>query len=231
MFNIKKSVKDLNTQTAKVKIMAFVNYQVTVNGTAGLLCSNVENSDPLGEGAKQKAYFSSKKKKNDEDHLCLRALDWIFSGYWKNQGTVKIHEAKNSVEFHGFSDPYMPGANFLRCLRNAATKWKLGKDVLRSVVVTNDPLIEYQGSKDALEMYTKDQDYFSNTAFTSRGVWVQRLLFPDWKCTFKLMVDDEILSVSQLNRIITMAGKAEGLGTWRPRFGRFSASELVEIDE
>ena len=211
--------------------MAFVNYQVTVSGLSGLLCSNVENSDPLGEGAKQKAYFSSKKKKNDEDHLCLRALDWVFSGYWKNQGTVKIHEAKNSVEFHGFSDPYMPGANFLRCLRNAATKWKLGKDVLRSVVVTNDPLIEYQGSKDALEMYTKDQSYFSNTAFTSRGVWVQRLLFPDWKCTFELMVDDEILSVSQLNRIITMAGKAEGLGTWRPRFGRFSASELVEIDD
>ena len=125
----------------------------------------------------------------------------------------------------------MPGANFLRCLRNAATKWKLGKDVLRSVVVTNDPLIEYEGSKDALEMYTKDQNFFSNTAFTSRGVWVQRLLFPDWKCTFELMVDDEILSVSQLNRIITMAGKAEGLGTWRPRFGRFSASELVEVAE
>ena len=123
----------------------------------------------------------------------------------------------------------MPGANFLRCLRTAATKWKLGKDVLRSVVVTNDPIIEYEGSKNALEMYTKDQSYFSNTAFTSRGVWVQRLLFPDWKCTFELMVDDEILSVSQLNRIITMAGKAEGLGTWRPRFGRFSASELVEM--
>jgi len=28
-----------------------------------------------------------------------------------------------------------------------------------------------------------------------------------------------------------MAGKAEGLGTWRPRFGRFSASELVEIED
>ena len=43
--------------------MAFVNYQVTGSGLSGLLCSNVENSDPLGEGAKQKAYFSSKKKK------------------------------------------------------------------------------------------------------------------------------------------------------------------------
>ena len=179
MFNVRKSAKDVNTQTAKVFFMALNSYQVTVNGTAGLLCSNVQNSDPLGEGAKQKAFFSSKKKKNDEDHLCLRALDWVFSGYWKNEGKVKVNETKNSIEFDGFSDPYMPGANFLRCLRNAATKWKLGKDVLRSVVVTNDPLIEYQGSKDALEMYTKDQSYFSNTAFTSRGVWVQRLLFPD----------------------------------------------------
>ena len=218
MFNIKKSVKDLHFHSVKETfIMALNSYQVTVHGTAGLLCSNVQNSDPLGEGAKQKAFFSS------------RALDWVFSGYWKKEGKVKVNETKNSIEFDGFADPYMPGANFLRCLRNAATKWKLGKDVLRSVVVTNDPIIEYEGSKDALEMYTKDQSYFSNTAFTSRGVWVQRLLFPDWKCTFELMVDDEILSVSQLNRIITMAGKAEGLGTWRPRFGRFSASELVEV--
>jgi len=171
------SVKDLNFHSVKETfIMALNSYQVTVQGTAGLLCSNVQNSDPLGEGAKQKAFFSSKKKKNDEDHLCLRALDWVFSGYWKKEGKVKVNETKNS-----------------------------------------------------LEMYTKDQSYFSNTAFTSRGVWVQRLLFPDWKCTFELMVDDEILSVSQLNRIIAMAGKAEGLGTWRPRFGRFSASELVEV--
>ena len=81
MFNIKKSVKDLNFHSVKETfIMALNSYQVTVHGTAGLLCSNVQNSDPLGEGAKQKAFFSSKKKKNDEDHLCLRALDWGF--FW-----------------------------------------------------------------------------------------------------------------------------------------------------
>ena len=85
MFNIRESVKDLNFHSVKETfIMALNSYQVTVHGTAGLLCSNVQNSDPLGEGAKQKAFFSSKKKKNDEDHLCLRALDWVFSGYWKN---------------------------------------------------------------------------------------------------------------------------------------------------
>ena len=54
-------------------------------------------------------------------------------------------------------------------------------------------------------------------------------MLPTWSVTYRLTVDDEILSISQLKRIISMAGKAEGLGTWRPRYGRFSASDLQEI--
>ena len=48
--------------------MALKGFEVTVEGTSPLLCSNVESSDPLGEGSKQKAFFHSKRKKNDEDH-------------------------------------------------------------------------------------------------------------------------------------------------------------------
>ena len=209
--------------------MALKGFQVTVEGTSPLLCSNVQSSDPLGEGSKQKAFFSSKKKKNEEDHRALRTLDWLFSGYWGTQGEVTLNESQNTVDFEGFSIPTLPGANFQRCLRNAATKWKLGKDVLRSVVVSNDPEIEYEGSKDAVELFNSRSPKFQLAAFTSRGVWVNRLMFPVWKATYRLTVDDEILSVSQLKQIITMAGKAEGLGTWRPRHGRFTAGELVEV--
>ena len=209
--------------------MALKGFQVTVEGTSPLLCSNVASSDPLGEGSKQKAFFHSKRKKNDEDHRALRTLDWIFSGYWGSQGEISVDETENTVDFEGFSKPTLPGANFQRCLRNAATKWKLGKDVLRSVVVSNDPEIEYDGPKDAVEMFNSRTPKFQMAAFTSRGVWVNRLMFPLWKATYRLTVDDEILSVSQLKQIITMAGKAEGLGTWRPRHGRFTASEPVEV--
>ena len=209
--------------------MALKSFEVTVEGTSPLLCSNVESSDPLGEGSKQKAFFHSKRKKNDEDHRALRTLDWIFSGYWKNHGKVAIDEDNNMVDFADFSAPTLPGANFQRCLRNAATKWKLGKDVLRSVVVSNDPEIEYDGPKDAIEMFNSRTPKYQKAAFTCRGVWVNRLMIPEWQVTYRLTVDDEILSVSQLKQIITMAGKAEGLGTWRPRHGRFTASEPVEV--
>ena len=209
--------------------MALKGFEVTVEGTSPLLCSNVESSDPLGEGSKQKAFFHSKRKKNDEDHRALRTLDWIFSGYWKNHGKVAIDEDNNMVDFADFSAPTLPGANFQRCLRNAATKWKLGKDVLRSVVVSNDPEIEYDGPKDAVEMFNSRTPKYQKAAFTKRGVWVNRLMFPIWQVTYNLTVDDEILSIQELKRIIKMAGKAEGLGTWRPRHGRFTASEPVEV--
>ena len=211
--------------------MSIRTLQIPVTGTAGLLLSNVANSDPLGEGAKQKAFFSGKKKKSDDDHRALRVLDWIFSGYWKQQGEVVIDEAENQVGFDGFDGLYLPGANFQRCLRNAATKWKLGKDVLRSVVVINNPNIEYDGPTDAVGLFNSRNPKYQLAAFTSRGVWVNRLMIPEWSATFQLTLDDEILSVDQLRRIVNMAGKAEGLGTWRPRFGRFVVGgEITEID-
>lgn len=209
--------------------MALKGFQIKLESDGPLLCSNVTSADPLGEASKQRSFFHSKKKKNDEDHRALRTLDWVFSGYWKNHGKVAIDEESNMVDFTDFSAPILPGANFQRCLRNAATKWKLGKDVLRSVVVSNDPEIEYDGPKDAIEMFNSRTPKFQKAAFTKRGVWVNRLMFPIWQVTYNLTVDDEILSIQELKRIIKMAGKAEGLGTWRPRHGRFTASELVEV--
>ena len=116
-------------------------------------------------------------------------------------------------------------------MRNAATKWKLGKDTLRAIVVTNNPFIEYDGPKDAVEMFNSRTPKFQLCSFTGRGVWVNRLLIPDWSVQFELMLDDEIMGTDQLRRIMKMAGKSEGLGTWRPRYGRFEVTDITEIEE
>jgi hypothetical protein len=211
--------------------MAVRSLAVHIEGTAPLLLSNVASSDPLGEGAKQKAFFSGKKKKSDDDHRALRILDWIQSGYWVHTGDVMIDEAENQVGFDGFSTPYLPGSNFQRCIRNGATKWKLGKDTLRAVVVTNNAVIEYDGPKDAVEMFNSRTPKYQLASFTGRGVWVNRLCIPVWSCEFELTLDDEILSVDQLRRILNMSGKGEGLGTWRPRYGRFVVTAIDELAE
>ena len=44
------------------------------------------------------------------------------------------------------------------------------------------------------------------------------------------MLDDEIMEPSQLKKIANMAGKAEGLGTWRPSHGRFEVTNIEEVE-
>jgi hypothetical protein len=207
--------------------MATKSYQVTVEGVNPLICSNVQSSDPLKTESTFRAIFHTKRNKTLKDHQALQALDWIQSGYWNNQGQIDIDEDENTVEFKGFSDPILPGANFLRCLRQgAATGWKKGMDIKRGVVVTNNSLIDFKGSKKAVDLFKGNK--YINRAFTKRGVWVSRLCFPDWKVTFNLLVNDEIVKKSDLKKYLSMAAVAEGLGTWRPRYGRFKTLEFKE---
>lgn len=212
--------------------MSLRNLQVTIEGTAGLLCSNSSYCDPLGDYQPKKEYFTDKKGKAKTEGVqrAVRILDWLFSGYWKHEGKVEIDEAENQVGFDGFAVPYLPGANFQRCLRNAATKWKLGKDVLRSVLVTNNPALKYDGPSNAVDLFNARAPKFQLCAFTGRGVWVNRLLVPEWSATFDLVLDDELMAVDQLRRIANMAGKSEGLGTWRPRYGRFQVTNIAEVE-
>ena len=81
---------------------------MTVEGTAGLLLSNVAYSDPLGDFQPMKAYFTDKKGKAKTDgvHRAVRTLDWLFSGYWRNEGEVAVDEGENAVGFEGFQNPY-----------------------------------------------------------------------------------------------------------------------------
>ena len=74
-------------------------------------------------------------------------------------------------------------------------------------------------------------DILKVTSISSGGVWVNRLYLPNWKARFQVLLDDELMGMDQLRRIAIMAGKAEGLGTWRPRYGRFEVTEIKEVDE
>ena len=210
--------------------MAFRYFQATLTGTSALLLSNNKCSDPLSEASKLKKHFTSKRTKVDADHLNLRKLDWVASGYWSNEGTISIDEPSNSVVIDGVSDLYMPSQNFERCLRNGATAFKLGKEVTRALIVTNEATIEYDGPRSAIEMLQEKRFINISPVVRMKSTnWVTRLVVPQWSCTFNITIDDDRIPVENLERILKAAGQFEGLGTWRPRFGRFT-NELVETE-
>ena len=58
---------------------------------------------------------------------------------------------------------------------------------------------------------------------------------PEWSCTFKVDVDDEMIDLSQLLEWLDIAGRQIGLGDWRPEksgmFGQFAEPEIEKVEE
>jgi hypothetical protein len=208
----------------------FRTFRVHLEGLSPLLLSNCANSDPLGEPQRLKEHYSSKRRKSEDDHRHLRTLDWLYSCYWATEGQVLVDEGENQLGFEGYGDPYLPSSNFQRCLRNAATRWKLGKATLSAISVTNDPLVQFDGPRDAVGMFNSRLPKYQLSSFTKRGVWVNRCLIPGWEVDFTLTLDDEVIEVDQFRRILNVAGSSEGLGTWRPRYGRFICTAIDEME-
>ena len=153
----------------------------------------------------------------------------MFAGYWSQEGEVQIDDVENTVDFDGFGGLTLPSQNFARCLRNGATAFKLGKEVNRALIVENEPLIDHDGPKTAREM-VQDARFILTSPVVRMKVtnWVTRLILPQWAVEYQLTIDDERISVDALERICQTAGRFEGLGTWRPRYGRFSTT-LTEL--
>jgi len=57
-----------------------------------------------------------------------------------------------------------------------------------------------------------------------------RVRLPQWIATYRMFVNDEIIDPQTLAKILDRAGIAEGIGTWRPRHGRFRVTQLEELD-
>jgi hypothetical protein len=182
---------------------------LTMTGTSPLLMHSSRLSDPLDPHAKALKKVSGKRSKTDEDF-----------------------EQMGRVEFAGglyFSDPegpFMPGDNITACIIAGARLNRLGKQIERGFVVTGDinPLI-YKGPRDVEALYA-DANFRSRQSVkvgTSRVVRT-RPMFRNWACETTAILDTQQLDLEDLRAIVERAGAMIGLGDWRPRYGRFTAT-------
>ena len=207
--------------------MAFRRFQLTIEGTRPIILSNPCTVDTLSPQSIAIKYYTGLKKNRNEH--ALRRLNWLFSGYWLEEGEfVYGADLDGESDFNGYSDPFLPAQSLQRCIRDGATAWKLGKDTFRAIVVENDAHLEYDGPKDARLMY--DDKRFVSSARTKRGTIAVRVRVPQWSASYSMLVNDEIIDPMTLAKIIDRAGIAEGLGTWRPMHGRFQVTSLEEME-
>jgi hypothetical protein len=184
----------------------------------GLTPMLMNSGDADRESELYRAYIllGQKLRKTLEDEARLREMDWQLRLYIDPE-----------------LGPFIPSVSIKKVLRDAATKWKKGEDVKRSLVVRDHrvPLV-YDGPRDMEGLWEAGYRYTAlvqNLGMNAGRVVRCRPMFESWSISTEIAYDPEDLDYDQLELIVERAQKY-GLGDYRPvkggNFGMF-AGRLV----
>ncbi len=187
----------------------YLVYLLTLSGETPLLMSSGE-IDRDSELYREYRALSKQRAKTIEQEAQLRELEWHTRIYFDEQ-----------------VGPYIPGKNIKEMLRSAATKWKLGESVKRSLVVPDYriPLV-YDGPRALSELWEQGFRYtamVSNAGAGSGRVERCRPCFDQWELVCEIAFDTDELDADSMVKVVKRSEKY-GLGDYRPEFGAFVAS-------
>lgn len=185
-----------------------IDFTITLTGTAPLLMHNSRLSNPLDPATKALKKVTSKRNKTDDDHEQIARLE--FAGGLYLDPDV---------------GPFIPGENIARCLVDGAKLTKMGVKVTRGVFISTDvnPL-SYNGPRDEQALWDKGWRHMASVKVGTSRTMRCRPWFPEWKVQADGVLDPAVLELDDLATIADNAGSLIGLGDWRPRFGRFTAT-------
>lgn len=186
-----------------------MKFTIAITGTTALLMHNSRLANPLDPAARAMKKVTSKRTKTDDDHAEIARL-----------------EHAGSLYFDPDAGPYVPADNVWRCLYDAAKKTKRGPKIKEGVFIVTDvnPLV-YPGPRTIDDLW-KDESF---RHLASAKVGMQRVMrcrpvFRTWSVEAEGLIDPDIIDFTELEAITETAGNIIGLGDWRPRYGRFTAT-------
>lgn len=186
-----------------------MEFHITLTGTAPLLMHNSQLADPLSTAARSLKRLTGKRLKTEDDHMEIARLEHFGSLY-----------------FDDVVGPYVPGENITRCLIDAAAMTKRRKKVISGMFISTDvnPLA-YRGPRDPDGLWDDENFRYTHSVKIGQARTMRtRPCFREWRVAAEGILDTNQLELSELEDIATTAGLLIGLGDWRPRFGRFSAT-------
>ena len=140
-------------------------------------------------------------------------------------------EAESRLYTDAQGKPVMPQPNIFRCIIDAGKFFKLGKSKVTTFKTSLIPAcLSVEGILFPIESeqgWSVDQRPIRNPSTGGRFLRF-RPIFHDWRITFPLALDEEIMSLQFLREILDAAGKRIGLGDFRPDckgpFGKFTVT-------
>lgn len=188
---------------------SMMGFKITIVGTQHLLMHNARLSDPLDPYAKRLKEIVDKRNKTDEEHREMARREWAGAVYYDPE-----------------MGPYLPGANIERMLLDAARLSRDGKVIERGLYVPTEvnPL-QYNGPRDIKSLINNEEYRFRASIKVGRQrVMRCRPRFAEWAVEAEGHFDEEVITPDKLPMFAERGGRLIGLGDWRPRYGRFTAS-------
>ena len=184
-------------------------FSLRLDGVTPLLMSSGE-ADREGDTYRAYRALSKKRGKTVEDESRLRELEWYTRIYYDDQIGC-----------------YLPGKNIKELIREAATKWRKGEDVVRALMIPRYriPLL-YDGPRTPDELWREGYKFVAMVANAGAGsgrVERCRPCFDEWALETEIAIDPEDLSDDDLEAAVARSEKY-GLGDGRRiGFGAFKA--------
>lgn len=180
----------------------------TISSSRPLLMQAETLANPLSPLTKAHKAVAGKRKKSDDDYLWLLRSEWEASMY---------HDKKIG--------PYLPAANIEACIAEAAKATRQGKLIKQALSVLEDRIpLQYEGPRDKAKMYGDGSSEFVDVRgvnVSGRKVMRARPVFLRWAAEFSVAFMADMIDAADVQRIVEHAGRVIGVGTYRPRFGRF----------
>lgn len=134
---------------------------------------------------------------------------------------------------------YIPGENIHECFKEGAKYWgmripgegqKTYTDVVASAMVVEDADLGMKKDDESIIPYGRGCNGTPGKGKKSgTKVYKIRPLVRPWGCNVRIHVYDARLNEDIIKTVIAYAGAFRGLCDWRPKFGRFTLTDLARL--
>lgn len=175
-----------------------------------LLQHDDKMANPFNEYTKQMKAISSKRKKTEDDLMEMAWIEW-----------------RASLYYTGKKGYYMKAECIEAALLASAKDKKLGKAFKASVSVPEDPVFHFEQEALPPEELFKMNEYkdFRTVKIQRAKILRCRPIFNDWHCDVEIWYEESRLDKRELKEIVEFAGRYIGICDYRPKYGRFKATE------
>jgi len=148
--------------------------------------------------------------------------------------TTDYSEEWKKTAYHNGDNFFIPAVNVEASIRDAGKQQKvkkvyLTKAVKSSLFIDEDDIPLLINGEVAKDWEEAEVDIRPVTVQRAR-ILRSRAKFPVWELKFTLQSYHSVLDENVIRELITKAGMQEGVGDFRPRFGRFTLVSLESIE-